>query len=240
MLSFFFMTATVVAVYWFSIRPILKSRPTFAEFYSREESVFAAVREKLKGIKQKLSSVIVIAASAAVSSYDFITSIVGGVDVSSITAQVPSWAWPIVLTCITALFQLPAQSCRQPTREKSWPTRPPARRRTKVMWNWLASIIGGPVITGLINAYKAKLDASNTQDRIAADGVSRSAQGSARDHHRRAGLMVHSDHPAVAGVPADHLPLEGDRLGQGPRSRKHRSHHRHGSGLHRYDHQASR
>jgi Sigma-70, region 4 len=27
----------------------------------------------------------------------------------------------------------------------------------------------GPVITGLINAYKAKLDAANTQDRIAAD-----------------------------------------------------------------------
>ena len=37
------------------------------------------------------------------------------------------------------------------------------------MWSWLASLIGGPVITGLINAYKAKLDAANTQDRIAAD-----------------------------------------------------------------------
>lgn len=37
------------------------------------------------------------------------------------------------------------------------------------MWSWLASLIGGPVITGLINAYKAKLDASNTRDRIAAD-----------------------------------------------------------------------
>lgn len=37
------------------------------------------------------------------------------------------------------------------------------------MWTWLASLIGGPVITRLINAYKAKLDAANTQDRIAAD-----------------------------------------------------------------------
>ena len=35
------------------------------------------------------------------------------------------------------------------------------------MWSWLASIIGGPVITGLTNAYKAKLDAANIQDRIA-------------------------------------------------------------------------
>ena len=105
MLMFILMTATLVAVYWFWIRPILKSRPAFAEFYAREESVFAALREKLKGIKQKLSSVIVIAASAAVSGYDFITPIVSGVDVSSIAAQVPSWAWPLVLICITALFQ---------------------------------------------------------------------------------------------------------------------------------------
>lgn len=37
------------------------------------------------------------------------------------------------------------------------------------MWTWLASLIGGPVVTGLINAYKAKLAATNTQDRIAAD-----------------------------------------------------------------------
>jgi hypothetical protein len=37
------------------------------------------------------------------------------------------------------------------------------------MWTWLASFIGGPVVSGLINAYKAKLDAANTQDRIAAD-----------------------------------------------------------------------
>ena len=105
MLMFILMTATIVAVYWFWIRPILKSRPAFADFYAREESVFAALCEKLKGIKQKLSSVIVIAASAAVSGYDFLSPIVGGVDVSSIAAQVPSWAWPLILISMTALFQ---------------------------------------------------------------------------------------------------------------------------------------
>src|SRR4051812_17328538 len=61
-----------------------------------------ALRDDLLG---GLSSVIVITASAAVSGYDFITPIVSGIDVSSIAAQVPSWAWPIVLICITALFQ---------------------------------------------------------------------------------------------------------------------------------------
>ena len=37
------------------------------------------------------------------------------------------------------------------------------------MWQAILSFIGGPIITGLINAYKAKLDAGNTSERIAAD-----------------------------------------------------------------------
>lgn len=41
------------------------------------------------------------------------------------------------------------------------------------MWTWLASLIGGPIVTGLINAYKAKLDAGNTADKIAADLAAR-------------------------------------------------------------------
>ena len=37
------------------------------------------------------------------------------------------------------------------------------------MWTWLASLLGGPVVAGLISAYRVKLDAANTQDRIAAE-----------------------------------------------------------------------
>jgi hypothetical protein len=68
-------------------------------------SFLAAVREKFSGIKQKLSSAIVVAAGIAVSGYDFIAPIVSGVDVSSIAAQVPSWAWPLILISVTAVFQ---------------------------------------------------------------------------------------------------------------------------------------
>jgi hypothetical protein len=105
MLTFALVLATMVAIYWFWIRPILKSRPAFRELYAKEESFFAALREKLKGIKQKLSSTIVVAASAAVSGYDFFAPIVSGIDVSSLAAKVPSWAWPLILISITALFQ---------------------------------------------------------------------------------------------------------------------------------------
>lgn len=97
--------ATLVAIYAFWIRPILQSRPAFRELYDKEESFFAALREKLKGIKQKLSSAIVIVASAAVTGYDFFAPIVSGVDVSALTSRVPSWAWPLVLISLTALFQ---------------------------------------------------------------------------------------------------------------------------------------
>ena len=37
------------------------------------------------------------------------------------------------------------------------------------MWTILANLIGGPIISGLIGAYKAKLEAGNTQEKIAAD-----------------------------------------------------------------------
>jgi hypothetical protein len=105
MLTFMLVIATLVAIYWFWIRPILKTRPGLAELYAQEESFLAALREKFAGIKQKLSSVAVIGASAAVSGYDFLAPIVGGVDVTSIAASVPSWAWPLILISVTAVFQ---------------------------------------------------------------------------------------------------------------------------------------
>jgi hypothetical protein len=105
MLMFALIVATLVAIYWFWIRPILKTRPGLAELYAQEESFLAALREKFAGIKQKLSSVAVIGASAAVSGYDFLAPIVGGVDVTSIAASVPSWAWPLILISVTAVFQ---------------------------------------------------------------------------------------------------------------------------------------
>jgi len=37
------------------------------------------------------------------------------------------------------------------------------------VWQAILSFFGGPLINGLINAYKAKLEAGNTADRIAAD-----------------------------------------------------------------------
>ena len=96
---------TVLAIYWFWIEPILKSRPAVRDIYATEQNFFASLKEKLKGIKQKLSSAVVIGASAAVTAYDFFNPIISGVDVTPLTSNVPSWAWPLVLISTTALFQ---------------------------------------------------------------------------------------------------------------------------------------
>jgi hypothetical protein len=37
------------------------------------------------------------------------------------------------------------------------------------MWGMILSFLGGPLISGAINAYKAKLEAGNTQDRMAVE-----------------------------------------------------------------------
>jgi hypothetical protein len=97
--------ASALAIYWFWIDPILKSRPAFRDIYAHDNTIFAALKEKLKGIKQKLSSVVVICASGAVTAYDFFNPIISGVDVTPLTSHVPSWAWPLVLISTTAMFQ---------------------------------------------------------------------------------------------------------------------------------------
>ena len=95
----------VLAIFWFWIDPILKSRPAFRDIYADDNTIFEALKEKLKGIKQKLSSVVVICASGAVTAYDFFNPIISGVDVTPLTSHVPSWAWPLVLISTTAMFQ---------------------------------------------------------------------------------------------------------------------------------------
>jgi hypothetical protein len=58
------------------------------------------------------------------------------------------------------------------------------------MWSWLATLLGGPVINGLINAYKAKLDAANTQDRIAADLAAKEIEAEIESRKQATALLI--------------------------------------------------
>ncbi len=58
------------------------------------------------------------------------------------------------------------------------------------MWTWLASLIGGPVVSGLINAYKAKLEAANTQDRNAADLAAKEIEAEIETRKQAAAIII--------------------------------------------------
>jgi hypothetical protein len=49
------------------------------------------------------------------------------------------------------------------------------------MWTAILSFLGGPVIKGLIDGYKAKLEAGNTSERIAADLAGRELEVQRRE-----------------------------------------------------------
>lgn len=58
------------------------------------------------------------------------------------------------------------------------------------MWNWLLSLIGGPVVNGLISAYKAKLAAANTQDRIAADLAAKEIEAEIEARRQATAILI--------------------------------------------------
>ncbi len=58
------------------------------------------------------------------------------------------------------------------------------------MWAWLASFLGGPVVNGLINAYKAKLVAANTRDRIAADLAAREIEADIEARKQASAIII--------------------------------------------------
>jgi hypothetical protein len=58
------------------------------------------------------------------------------------------------------------------------------------MWTWLASFLGGPVITGIIDGYKAKLAAGNDADKIAADLAARELDVQAREIEAQKAIRI--------------------------------------------------
>ena len=57
------------------------------------------------------------------------------------------------------------------------------------MWSWLASLIGGPILKGLLDAYRAKLDAANARDRLAADLAAKEIEAGI-DARRQANALI--------------------------------------------------
>ncbi len=104
-LQFAFFAAALVAAYFFWIRPILRSRPAFADFYAKAETFWEAVREWFAGIKGKLAAAVGMAASAVVYLHDFLVPVATGIDWQPILTMLPDWAWPLILFGAFALIK---------------------------------------------------------------------------------------------------------------------------------------
>lgn len=95
---------TLIIIYWFWVRPILRSRPSLKAFYDAEAGWWAAFSEKFAGIKQKLAGALLAAASIIIELYDFVAPAIGAVDTTPLTSHVPTWAWPIISICAILLL----------------------------------------------------------------------------------------------------------------------------------------
>ena len=58
------------------------------------------------------------------------------------------------------------------------------------MWSWLASFLGGPVISGLIEAYKAKLGAQGAAEKLAVDLGARELMLETRERELNNQLLI--------------------------------------------------
>ena len=104
-LQFAFFAAALVAAYFFWIRPILRSRPAFADFYATTESFWAALRQRFAGIKGKLAAAVGMAASVVVYLNDFLLPVATGIDWQPILSMLPDWVWPLILFGVFALIK---------------------------------------------------------------------------------------------------------------------------------------
>jgi hypothetical protein len=104
-LQFAFFTAALVAAYLLWIRPILRSRSAFADFYATADSFWAALRDRFAGIKGKLAAAVGMAASAVVYLHDFLVPVATGIDWQPILSILPDWAWPLILFGAFALIK---------------------------------------------------------------------------------------------------------------------------------------
>ncbi len=58
------------------------------------------------------------------------------------------------------------------------------------MWTIIANLIGGPIISGAIGAYKARLEAGNTTDRMAVELAERELSVQSRERELQTSLLI--------------------------------------------------
>lgn len=105
------LTAVSVCVfavaYFIFVRPVLRARPSLAEFWQEEDRFLEALRLKVAGLKAWLTTMLVIVAGVALELNDFIAPLAAqaGIDVHTLLPQIPASAWPFITIGLMLLLQ---------------------------------------------------------------------------------------------------------------------------------------
>lgn len=93
--------------YLFVIRPVLRARPSLAEFWAQEDHFFEALRLKIAGLKAWLTTWIVGLAFVVLEANDMLAPVLAssGFDTHTLLPWVPAQAWPIVTVGLMLLLQ---------------------------------------------------------------------------------------------------------------------------------------
>ena len=105
MIRILLLLACLAAIYWFWIRPILRSRPEFKRLWDAEDNLFTALQAKFAGIKGKLTTAITSGAGIAVAVHDYVAPIAATVDTSPIATQVKPTTWLAIIIAVPLLLQ---------------------------------------------------------------------------------------------------------------------------------------
>lgn len=103
-LSFIFFLVGFMLAYWFWVRPMLRERPQFKDFYDRTDSFWLSVKLKFTTLRTKLAAGMLMVASTLVELHDFVLPAATGIDWTPITSTVPPVVWPVVSFGAAALF----------------------------------------------------------------------------------------------------------------------------------------
>src|SRR5579872_6112038 len=84
-----------IAIHFIFIRPILRTRPQFSQFYSQEENFLKAIKVWLAGLKQRLTTWLIAIAGFGITMHDNIAPLIAdsGVDVTKIVSFIPQDWW---------------------------------------------------------------------------------------------------------------------------------------------------
>lgn len=92
-----FFTVALVAAYFYFVRPVLRSRSRFKDFYAQTDSWLEALHLRFAGIKGKLATAISMAITAIIALHDFVLGNAIGIDWTPVRDLLPAWAWPFIL-----------------------------------------------------------------------------------------------------------------------------------------------